>query len=407
MTTGLVTSGTTNSTTFYSQRSWSGEDGKNYTEPEHDIVTVFDPGSSYLPPSERGSRETRRRISPDLPEKWNAYSCGHRKGLNLPGVGGNRIDLGYAYSFQTSFVQLSSNDVLDLLNSLASEVQDHEFNLGIALAEGRETVALVQNTIVRFYRSIKLLKKGRLERAIRELGSVPKPYHRVDNVLQGKSLERLLGNKHVRVKGANQELTTKEISALWLQIQYGWKPLISDAYEACNAYSALADKPRTSRLTVRKSRSEKVSRTDYYWLTTGNYRASRQIIYEMTERLSTARSLGLVDPLSIAWELVPFSFVADWFIPIGSYLDALNTIPHLDGRFLQTDLHRWEGMCTGRSDPGHTVYKGCLASGMRTDMTRQVLTGLSVPKPSFTPFDKAMSSGHITNALALLHQLVT
>lgn len=33
---------------------------------------------------------------------------------------------------------------------------------------------------------------------------------------------------------------------------------------------------------------------------------------------------GLLNPLEVIWELVPFSFVADWFLPIGDYLSALD-----------------------------------------------------------------------------------
>jgi len=31
----------------------------------------------------------------------------------------------------------------------------------------------------------------------------------------------------------------------------------------------------------------------------------------------------LTNPALVAWELVPFSFVADWFVPIGSWLTAI------------------------------------------------------------------------------------
>lgn len=36
-----------------------------------------------------------------------------------------------------------------------------------------------------------------------------------------------------------------------------------------------------------------------------------------------ASQLDLVNPLSLGWELVPFSFVLDWFIPVGNMLEAL------------------------------------------------------------------------------------
>jgi hypothetical protein len=33
--------------------------------------------------------------------------------------------------------------------------------------------------------------------------------------------------------------------------------------------------------------------------------------------------LGLTRPLSSAWELLPWSFVADWWLSVGTYLDAI------------------------------------------------------------------------------------
>jgi hypothetical protein len=32
--------------------------------------------------------------------------------------------------------------------------------------------------------------------------------------------------------------------------------------------------------------------------------------------------LGLINPAVVAWELVPFSFLVDWFIPVGKFLDS-------------------------------------------------------------------------------------
>lgn len=40
--------------------------------------------------------------------------------------------------------------------------------------------------------------------------------------------------------------------------------------------------------------------------------------------LRAANQLGLVNPLALAWELVPYSFVVDWFIPVGPVLYALS-----------------------------------------------------------------------------------
>jgi hypothetical protein len=67
----------------------------------------------------------------------------------------------------------------------------------------------------------------------------------------------------------------------------------------------------------------------------------RAYLFEMREELGFSRQLGLLDPLSVVWENIPYSFVVDWFIPIGDYLSMLNQIPFLNGRWLITDYAKW------------------------------------------------------------------
>jgi hypothetical protein len=49
-----------------------------------------------------------------------------------------------------------------------------------------------------------------------------------------------------------------------------------------------------------------------------------------------ANSIGLLNPLTIAWEVLPFSFVVDWFVNIGDCIaeaGAFNGVTILDGGF--------------------------------------------------------------------------
>jgi hypothetical protein len=40
--------------------------------------------------------------------------------------------------------------------------------------------------------------------------------------------------------------------------------------------------------------------------------------------LKTASELGLTNPVEVLWELVPFSFVIDWALPIGSFISQFD-----------------------------------------------------------------------------------
>lgn len=308
--------------------------------------------------------------------KWNIYSSNITQSWSKPNSGG------YASGGDDlPQVPFNANATNDLLNNLIEQIKGHSFNAGVALAEGRETVKLVTDTAGKLFRSVRALKKGRVDLALRELGAPP---------------------RHKSLRG--KPLVSKDISGQWLEIQYGWYPLVSDVYQATAAYAAIANRPRT--FTVRSSKT--VSKA--YDTKTADKRVSgvskytRHLHYTGTESLSTPRELGLQNPASVAWELVPFSFVADWFIPIGTYLENLEQMPQFTGAFRQTDFLKRDT---------HTVYTGGFYSGASADKhyhayTRGTLSGPpKVPLPEFKSFDKAMSVGHIKNAVALLHQVFT
>lgn len=41
------------------------------------------------------------------------------------------------------------------------------------------------------------------------------------------------------------------------------------------------------------------------------------------------QQLGLDDPLGLIWELTPYSFVVDWFLPVGQWLSSFRSIKGL------------------------------------------------------------------------------
>lgn len=269
---------------------------------------------------------------------------------------------------------MPDNGIVMAQSKLVSKVRDHDFHLGKFVAEGKETVNLVVDTIKTVAMVIHKLKRADLVGAARTLG--------IDH----------------------HSFRTHDVSGRWLELQYGWLPLIGDVYEAAKAFSTIADPPRRSRVMVKKHLEDEVdtSISPSNWSGKGVRSNNYRIIYEMKESLSTPRSLGLEDPVGIAWELIPYSFVVDWFIPIGTYLDNLNIIPKLEGTFIVTDV------CSVQSK-SHIINPaiGPLEANFeQLRVTRTVSSGLTATTPSFKSLDEAMSPKHIWNALALAHQLL-
>lgn len=443
MTTGSRLIGTAYTPYVY-YRNWSGGNS-TFIQPPGYIRKFVYKGRK------KGFQLIYRRPKKVKQLRWNNYTMTGYVG----GTSSNycATNLAYASTEPASF--WGANDDIKLLNKLQAQVRGHKFNLGIAVGEGARTVALAKHTVTRFYHAIRALKKGRIDLALRALGVSP--------AIQGKRIkkafiltameERMPDDFNIKIKkglknlrdinsfdfgkqrklkaGAGwrelpdgsfkadhwrkipvgpggrplrggEQLTTKDISSMWLEVQYGWKPLLSDVYEAGEAYSSITDKARTTKFKVSARKNYAVSTnigTTYSRVGTG-FRA-KSIECRLTEVMSAPRSLGLANPASVAWELLPFSFVVDWFIPIGPYLDALSQIPNLTGTFLSTNVLKQEMFVTRLVTPA----KGSKASAKLCTVNRTVSTNLVVPRCEFVAFPDAMSPTHIGSALALLHKV--
>jgi hypothetical protein len=191
-----------------------------------------------------------------------------------------------------------------------------------------------------------------------------------------------------------------------LEIQYGWLPFLSSCYESAKAFEQLSE-GRSNRIvaTVKKEETVNRSASPSNYTALGISKMSKRIVCELTEELSLARSLGLTDPLSVLWEITPYSFVADWFIPIGAYLENLNVIPKLQGRFMTTFLKRCPAKITW-TKPGSS-YEGARRMGYRVEVQRTTSTSLTTQRPQFVHLGKAVSGKRIYNAISLFHQLVS
>lgn len=310
--------------------------------------------------------------------KWNAYEMASHRWTQNPGT------LGYAPGFPI-YASISSyrsavawGNAADLgtLNKLAEKVRGHSFDGGINVAEASRSYGLVLGNLRSLGSGLVNLKRGKVSQAFRSLG-VPKKDQR--------------------------RLSARDVSGRWLEMQYGWRPLVDQAFEAAKAMEAMT-RERIVRFSATSKRQKTVNNAPNgqieVWSTV-TY--SRKLVAELREDLGTGRSLGLTNPASVVWEIVPYSFVIDWFIPVGSYLSALGVIPHLTGRFLTIEKGSWVG----------TRFKKVVSTSSYVDRNlrsraliykRTPSSSLSVPVPTLVPIPRALSPGRIKNAIALFHQ---
>lgn len=154
-------------------------------------------------------------------------------------------------------------------------------------------------------------------------------------------VRRIDGLYRSRRRGSkiNPNAIVKRPADVWLEYTYGWKPLLSDIYNAADE-SVRFTLNRLSRISA--GYVERLSDGTFYSSVAGrSYPFSRQgvkgvklgLVLEVPEsRFDLARWTSL-NPVSIAWELLPYSFVVDWFYDVGGALRSFETALAFGSRF--------------------------------------------------------------------------
>ncbi len=130
---------------------------------------------------------------------------------------------------------------------------------------------------------------------------------------------------------------TKAAAEAYLEYVYGWKPLVSDVYgiyQLLKNYAA-GLKPIIVHGHGKFDIGNQAYMTKFATASLGWFgdatmiekgRATCDLYARVNPDLIAFRALnqlGLFNPAAIAWEVTPWSFVVDWFVPIGPVLSAL------------------------------------------------------------------------------------
>lgn len=386
-------------------KTWNGTDGPPRVK-SYETVWRWLPGARRPTQYRRVVRLPRRAKVEDHPyycsiEQWfdrpTTYTVRDQYGvLQKTSYNTFRGEWGIGYTVKPDSVW-NSNDDIALIGKLREAVAGSDFNMGVFLGEGHQTLKLIASSATRIRKSLQ---------AIRRLD----PYGAVKAL--GVDAGRTRGFESA-ARDLRRGNTPKSASNFWLELQYGWLPLLEDARNSAEMLGKLLNFPLVQTYKVRKKK-----KLSMYDLAPGNYiregndwqfaGATRGQYIARLKEVDVASLTGLTDPASVVWELVPYSFVADWFIPIGSYLAARGLASSLTGTFIKTIYREERFFCrqlksTNKVSPTEwQIQPEWFWS--KAEVTRTVSTNLSVPLPNFKPLGKVASWKHCANAVALLVQ---
>jgi hypothetical protein len=261
---------------------------------------------------------------------------------------------------------------------LRSKIKSSNLNLAQSLAEYRQTSKMFASLAMDVVNAFRAVRSG-----------------------------RVIGSAVKQLSGRGKSPTSKAVANRWLEYQYGLKPALSDLYGSAEA---LAKKIRTGfpQYVSTHGRDGAYFEQD----TTRNFDGAPFLqTYVVTQErqlrakaryvikdaaLKQLSEIGITNPALLAWELVPYSFVIDWLIPVGDFLGSLDALVGVeDLKVLRSykDVVTYKYFCPW----GANTY---VVTGIVRDAVSS--SGLSLPSLRYKP---STSFTAVANGVALLRQL--
>lgn len=197
------------------------------------------------------------------------------------------------------------------INQSHSNVYQAEADLALFILEANKTVSHLALTASRIASIVRKIKRGNF-----------------------KDLAPNTFKRWKSSKGQGIATDSNIFLDAWLEARYAWRPLLLDARDAINY---LNKQSSGSRRTFRGYDGDEQTDTDFqYSVTSGSYSYTFNgvlttdksvragVLTEINPDIQLGRDLGFNNPLGLLWELVPYSFVVDWFVDVSGFIASHN-----------------------------------------------------------------------------------
>lgn len=259
--------------------------------------------------------------------------------------------------------------------------------LGVTLGERAQAIEMIAKRATQLRNAVKALKRGDAKSFGRELG-----------ITKSKRFKKMTNGNKFRD-------TSKDVSSTFLEWHFGWVPLVKDIGDSVDVLqSEIPTTQLKSTATVQTSGgSQKVQwgeRLVESWTTSVTVRMQTEV-YVSNPNLRLASQLGFVNPAALIWEMVPFSFIIDWFVNVGQFLNSFTD-------FAGLTLVRPQTLVFGKTSESLDVFNsttGARISQGSGDTVRCVrTTGITGPSIRLNTTIDRLSPTRAAVAISLLGQ---
>lgn len=204
----------------------------------------------------------------------------------------------------------------------------------------------------------------------------------------------------------------KRASGLHLEIIFGWTPLLEDVYAATNTLIQKGVPPvhvsasHSSLIAKKESVRDSGGWLSYQLEDQGvlKVKIGAQIVID-NPNLWLAERAGLLNPATVAWDLVPWSFVVNMFMNTGQLVQSLTDFSGLSvtNSYTSTTLKATRGISTSYRPPPR--YDGPhVPGGSSNQVVNSCFRRPGIPLPEFQFKVPPLNLGTVGMAAALFGQ---
>lgn len=141
-------------------------------------------------------------------------------------------------------------------------------------------------------------------------------------------MRKKIPKKKINVFEVKLKRAASSFGSNYLEYHFGWEPLMKDIEASIDLFTNPLRVPYGNRVVARSTSQTSVIHPtgslysvseDYDWVSHVSIRATVSLSNPNAYRLE---QLGLLNLAVLGWELIPFSFIVDWFVNVGDFLSS-------------------------------------------------------------------------------------
>lgn len=213
-----------------------------------------------------------------------------------------------------------------LLTGLNGDINDAAA-AALTLLDSKGSVSMIANRLVQLGKIALAVKRMDLTGAMKYFGHTGAKFTTRRGVTK---LNKPIPGVPMSNKWAKKGI--KDASSAWLEFTFGWSPLVQDVKQQMKVLERdyIVNETIRRSSTGHSTNNSRVYMFEEVYTSTDTRIGFKAQIQVKNPNADLMNRLGFSDPLQVAWDFIPFSFVADWALNVNGWLKNMNTFANVD-----------------------------------------------------------------------------